>query len=193
MVEEEHLTFRPNEECTFDRRKEQGFVLQVPQRAISAKNCTVEVKSRAVSQSTADFIYPEGLNLVSGAYHISASRKLSKPVSFQFQHCSTIDGDSKLEVAIADSTTGPPYHFKQYTGGNVRVFDSYVEVELAHFSFLSCFSNASTRYCGLVCCLKCSELKLTWEYHFVLIRNLQHCIKVSELSSFQLINGIYIL
>jgi len=181
MVEEEHLTFRRNEECIFDRRKDQGFVLQVPQRAISANKCTVDVKSCAVSQSTPDFIFPEGLNLVSGAYHISASRKLSKPVSFQFQHCSTINGDSQLEVAIADSTTGPPYHFKQYTGGNVRVFDSYVEVELAHFSFLSCFSHASTRYCGMVCCMKCSELEHTWEYHFILIRNLQHCIKVSEL------------
>ena len=185
----EHLTISGNEEHTFDRRKGQGFVLHVPKGAVSSSNCTVKVKSRVVSQSTPEFVFPEGSKLVSGVYHITASRELSKPVTLEIQHCSTIKGDSQhtqLEVAIADSTTGPPYHFKPYKGEYVRVFDSYVEVKLAHFSFLGSFSHAvkkpaSIRYCGLVCCLKSSELTHTWEYHIVLIRNLQLCIAVSEL------------
>ena len=191
MVEEEHLTFRGNEECTFDRRKGQGFVLHVPKGAVLSSDCTVEVKSRVVSQSTPEFIFPEGSKLVSGLYHITASTNLSKPVSLEIEHCSgsTIKGDSQhtqIEIATADSTTGPPYHFKPYTGGNVRVFDSYVEVKLARFSFLGSFSRAikkpaSIRYCGLVCCLRSSELTRTWEYRIVLIRNLQLCIAVSEL------------
>ena len=188
MVQEERFTFSRNEECTFDRRKGQGFILHIPKGAVSSRNCTVTVKSCVVSQSTPEFIFPVGSNLVSGVYHIAASRKLSKPVSFEIQHCSVIRGDSQhnqLEVAIADSTIGPPYRFKPIAGGSVRVFDSYVEVKLTHFSFLSSFSRvfrkaASIRYCGLVCCLKSSELMHTWEYHIVLIRNLQLCIKVSN-------------
>ena len=189
MVEEEQLTFSGNEERTFDRRKGRGFVLHVPKGAVPSSDCTVEVKSHVVSQSTPEFIFPKGSKLVSGVYHITASRKLSKPVTLEIQHCITSKGDSQhtqLEVATADSTTGPPYHFKPYKGGNVRVFDSYIEVKLTHFSFLGSFSRAikkpaSIRYCGLVCCLKSSELTRTWEYRIVLIRNLQLCIAVSEL------------
>jgi len=190
MAEEEHLTLSGNEERTFDRRKGQGFVLHVPKGAVSSSDCIVAVKSRVVSQSTPEFIFPEGSKLVSGVYHITASRELSKPVTLEIQHCacSTIKGDSQhtqLEVAIADSTTGPPYHFKPYKGEYVRVFDSYVEVKLAHFCFLGSFSRATKEpasicYCGLVCCLKSSELTRTWEYHIVLIRNLELCIAVSE-------------
>jgi len=189
MVEEEHLALSGNEERTFDRRKGRGFVLHVPKGAVSSSDCTVKVKSHLVSQSTPEFIFPEGSKLVSGVYHITASRELSKPVTLEIQHCSTIKGDpqhTQLEVATADSTTGPPYHFKPYKGGNVRVFNSYIAIKLTHFSFLGSFSRAlkkpaSIRYCGLVCCLKSSELTRTWEYHIVLIRNLQLCIAVSEL------------
>ena len=182
MVED--LTFSWNEESTFDRRKGHGFVLHVPKGAVSSSNCTVQVKSFVVSQSTPEFTFPEGLELVSGVYHIDASKELSKPVSLQFQHCAVIKDDSQVEVVIADSTTGPPYHFKSYTGGRVCVFESYIKVELAHFSFLSCIFRAfskrtSIRYCGLICCLRSSVV--TWEYHIVLVRNLQRCIAVSEL------------
>ena len=145
IVEEEQLTFSGNEECTFDCRKGQGFVLHVPKGDVSSSDCTVEVKSHVVSQSTPEFVFPEGSKLVSGVYHITASRELSKPVTLEIQHCSTIKGDSQhtqLEVAIADSTTGPPYHFKPYKGEYVRVFDSYVKVKLARFSFLGSFLRA---------------------------------------------------
>ena len=181
----QHFTLSESEECTFDRRNGQGFVLHVPKGAVSSSDCTVTVKSHVVNQLTPKFIFPEGSKLVSGVYHITASRELSKPVTLEIQHCSTISGDSQLEVATADSTTGPPYHFKPYKGGNVRAFDSYVEVKLAHFSFLGSFLRvikkpASIRYCGLVCCLKSSELTRTWEYRIVQIRNLQLCISVSK-------------
>ena len=204
MVEEELLTFSANEERTFDHRKGQGFVLHVPKGAIVSSDCTIEVKSYVVGQSTPKFIFPEGSKLVSGVYHITAPRELLKPVSIQIEHCAIIKSDSQheyaeLEVAIADSTTGPPYHFKAYKGGDVRFLDSYIEVELAKFSFVSCLLRlrrlirairepASIHYCGLVCCLRSSELTRTWEYHIVLIRNLQLCIRVSELFGCRLWN-----
>ena len=186
MVQEEHLTFSRDEECTFDRRKEQGFVLQVPKGAVSSSDCTVNVKSLVVNQSTPEFSFPEGTKLASGVYHITASRKLAKPVSLQIQHCAVSRGDplhTQVEVVIAHSTSGPPYQFKRYEGGIVRVYNKYIEVELAHFSFVTCVFRAfnihtSICYCGLICCLKRS--KLTWEYYIVLIRNLQCCITVSE-------------
>ena len=184
---QEHFTIRANEEHTFDRRKEQGFVLHVPKGAVSSYDCAVEVKSRVVSQPTSEFIFLERSRLVSCVYHITAPRKLSKPVSLQFQHCAIVKGDSKhlLVVAIADSTTGPPYRFKPCTGKNVRAFDKYIEIELAHFCFLCCLlraiGRASIRYCGLICCLKSSELTRAWEYHIVLIRHLQPCIVVRNI------------
>ena len=187
MVKEEHLVFSGNEERTFDRRKGQGFVLSVPKGAISSGDCTVEVKACVVGQETQGFMFPEGTKLASAVYHISASRELSKPVFLQIQHCAVIKGDSchtQLEMVIADSTTGPPYKFKPYTGGNVRVFDSYIEVELEHFSFIACLLDwvfTPARYCGLICCLKSSELTHSWEYHIVLIKALEVCITVSEL------------
>jgi len=89
-------------------------------------------------------------------------------------------------MVIADSTTGPPYNFKPYMGGNVRVFDSYIEVELEHFCFIACLLDqvksalfTPVRYCGLIYCLKSSEL--TWKYHIVLVKALEVCITVSEL------------
>ena len=125
------LTFSRNEESTFDRRKGQGFVLHVPKGAVSSSDCTVQVKSFVVSQSTPKFTFPEGSELASGVYHITASRELSKPVSLEIQHCAIIKDDTQIDIVIADSTTGPPYRFKPYTGGRVRVFESYIEVELA--------------------------------------------------------------
>ena len=189
MAEEEHLVFSGNEEHTFDRRKGQGFILNVPKGAILSGDCTVEVKSCVVGQQTRGFTFPEGSKLASAVYHITASRKLSKPVFLQIQHCAVVKGDShhiKLEMVIADSTTGPPYKFKSYKGGNVRVFDSYIEVELEHFSFIACLLDwvksvfTSVRYCGLVCCVKSSELTRSWEYHVVLIKALEVYIAVSE-------------
>ena len=167
-----NLTFSGNEECTFDHRKEQGFVLHVPKEAVSSNDCTVEMKSQVVSQSTPEFIFPEGSKLVSSMYHVSASRKLSKALSLEVQHCAIIkDGsqNTQVEVSIADSATGPPYHFKPCASGSVHVFESYVEVKLVHSSFFGFFLGAmaiektdSIRYCGLVCCLKSSELTRTW-------------------------------
>lgn len=196
MVQGEPLTFSSDEECTFDRRKKQGFVLHVPKGAVSSSDCTVKVKSFVVTQSTPEFIFPKDTMLASGVYHITASRNLSKPVSLQIQHCAITRDDSRptqVEVVIAHSTSGPPYQFKPYKGGNVHVFDSYIEVELAHFCFLSCILRAfnmhtSIRYCGLICCLKSSEL--TWEYYIVLIRNLQRCIAVSEWFPFSILARI---
>ena len=200
MVEEKLLTFSANEERTFDHSNGEGFVLHIPKGAVSSSACTVKITSYVVRQSTPAFIFPEGSKLVSGVYHITVSRTLLKPVSIQIQHCAIIKDDShhaELEVAIADSSTGPPYHFKPCKGGNVRVLGSYIKVELAQFSFVSCFLRrvirairepASIHYCGLVCCLRSSELSCTWEYHIVLIRNLQLCIRVSELFAFRLWN-----
>ena len=88
--------------------------------------------------------------------------------------------------------------FEQMHGcGNVHITDSYIRVELENFCFVSCLLRLlhairelfSVRYCGLVCCLRSSELIRTWEYHIVLIRNLQLCITVSELLLFQLWNS----
>ena len=184
------LTFSGNEECTFDRRKGQGFVLHVPKEAVSSNDGAVEMKSQVATQSKPEFVFPEGSKLVSSMYHVSASRKLSKPLSLEVQHCAIIRDDSQhtqVEVSIADSATGPPYHFKPYTSGSVHVFESYVEVKLVHSSFFGFFLGAmaikktdSIRYCGLVCCLKSSELTRTWEYRIVLIKNLQLCIAVSK-------------
>lgn len=190
MVAEELLTFSTNEECTFDHREGQGFLLNVTKGAVLSGNCTVKVKSYVVSQSNPGFIFPNSSNLVTGMYHIDASRKLSKPVSLQIEHCAIVKSDTKLEVAIADSRTGPPYHFRPYTGGNVHVIGSYIKVELKGFCFLCGLlrrlhvirepAPSSIFYCCLVCCLR-SKFKYTWEYYIVVIRNLQVCIAVSEL------------
>ena len=64
-----NLTFSGNEECTFDRRKGQGFVLYVPKEAVSSNDCTVEMKSQVVTQSKPEFIFPEGSKLVNHVVH----------------------------------------------------------------------------------------------------------------------------
>ena len=192
MIREEALTFSSDEEYTFDRRKEQGFVLHVPKGAVSSSDCTLKVKSFIVTQSKPKYMFTREATFASGVYHITTSRKLSKPVSLQIQHCAITKDDcqaNQVEVVVAHSTNGPPYQFKPYRGDNVRVFDSYIEVKLEHFSFISCILRAfnmhtSIHYCGLICCLKSSEL--TWEYHIVLIRNLQLCIAVSEMFPFSI-------
>ena len=65
--------------------EEYGLRIQVPEGAISGP-CDIAIKSIVAGQ----FEFPEGTDLVSAVYAISVSKRLTKPVKLDIQHCIAI-------------------------------------------------------------------------------------------------------
>ena len=85
------------------------------------------------------YIFPEGSDLVSAVYDISASSPFPAPVTVQIQHCvPLISEDEVLSLGMsfmsASSEGGPPYVFRELNGGEFKCDSSYGEVQLTHFS-----------------------------------------------------------
>ena len=89
-----------------------------------------------------NYKFPEGRELVSAVYNVSANKPFPRPVTVQIQHCISLhdeDEASHLEMSfvIADTEQGPPYTFRELCGGKFRCGSSYGEIQLTHFSTLT--------------------------------------------------------
>ena len=65
--------------------EEYGLKIQVPEGATSDP-CDIAIKAIVAGQ----FEFPEGTDLVSAVYAISVSKRLTKPVMLEIQHCVAI-------------------------------------------------------------------------------------------------------
>ena len=86
-----------------------------------------------------DYIFPEGIELVSAVYNISAEQPFPEPVTVEIQHCVPLywdDNASQLEMSfiIADTQHGPPYIFQELPGGEFKSGSSYGKIQCSHFS-----------------------------------------------------------
>ena len=86
-----------------------------------------------------DYIFPEGIELVSAVYNISAEQPFPEPVTVEIQHCVPLyrdDNASQLEMSfiIADTQHGPPYIFQELPGGEFKTGSSYGKIQCLHFS-----------------------------------------------------------
>lgn len=148
----------------------------------------MQVKACLVGKSQ-PFVFPDDSELVSAVYHITASDKPSKEISLEMEHCATIETEAELSrlcFVTADSSTGPPYHFKYIDQGS-KFSGSIGQIKVPHFSWLGIvwkkFSFSlqrmfcTTSYHAL---LYCENVEMTMKYlHFVLVKDLQACIEAS--------------
>ena len=86
-----------------------------------------------------DYVLPEGSELVSTVYNISAEQLFPEPVTVKIQHCVPLRSDddvSQLEMGfiIADEQHGPPYKFRDLDGGEFKRGSSYGKIQCSHFS-----------------------------------------------------------
>ena len=86
--------------------------------------------------------FPEGSELVSAVYNISANKPFPHPVIVQIQHCIPLHNEDeasrlKMSFVIADTEKGPPYTFHELCGGKFRCRSSYAEIQLTHFCNLT--------------------------------------------------------
>ena len=75
--------------------KEYGFRLQLPAGATS-KPCDITVTVKAIVFG--QFQIPEGHELVSALYAISATRKFEKPVSVEIEHCVRLENEQDSQL-----------------------------------------------------------------------------------------------
>lgn len=85
-----------------------------------------------------DFHLPEGSELASAVYDISADKPFSKPVTIQIQHCVPLNDASRTSMSFATANTqkGPPYTFHKLEGV-FRCESSYGEVQCTHLSLFT--------------------------------------------------------
>lgn len=104
-----------------------------------------EVRVTLLSRDYNNYVFPEGSELVSAVYDISANKPFPQPVTLQLQHCLTIEREeesSAMSFVVATTEEGPPYKFDVLSGGTFRCGSSYGEIECAHFSM-----RAVIRWC----------------------------------------------
>ena len=117
--------------------KECGFQFFVPQGALSAtETCSVAVKARISGR----FTLPEGTELVSALYAISAERKFRKDAKIEIEHCLLLESETQTKLLhfINAHQTGPgtPYIFNIQKGGEFPLKNSYAALCQSEFSII---------------------------------------------------------
>lgn len=122
---------------------------------------------------------PEGSELTSAVYDISAHKPFPKPVTVQIQHCVPLNDEppTGMSFATADTQQGPPYTFRRLEGV-FRCGSSYGEVQCTHLSLFTTVKwwlGYAVSFAASIHYFKDGHAK------FVVTKNLQVHINVSSL------------
>ena len=93
---------------------EYGIKLQFPSNLTKVN---IEGTVSVLSTDDESYIFPEGSDLVSAVYNISANKPFPEPVTVKLQHCVPIDSAkeaSLMSFVIANTEQGPPYKFQEW-------------------------------------------------------------------------------
>ena len=107
---------------------------------LSTSEVHIEGIISVLSTNDENFIFPEGSELVSAVYDISANEPFPEPVTVRLQHCVPMESReeaSAITFVVADTAKGPPYKFHPMSGGSFMSGSSYAEIQLTHFSMLA--------------------------------------------------------
>ena len=139
--------------------------------------CAVSVLSLDVSR----YSFPDGCELVSAVYDISANKQFPLPVTLKLQHCIPLNDQNealKMSFVTADITQGYPYVFHAEDEGVFSCESSYGEIQLNHlsaFAIIRWYVGKSETFQGCVYCQN-------GEASFVVTRNLKSHLEVSCVS-----------
>ena len=110
--------------------------MQIPEDATSGP-CDIAVKAIVAGK----FEFPDGTELVSAVYAISASRRLNKPVKVEIQHCVAIRNEQQGQflafVRAQCNQETLPYEFQILENGTFGPQSHYGIIECDRFSLLA--------------------------------------------------------
>ena len=167
-----------------------GFKLHVPDNALpeGVPEYSVNIKVSLAGQ----FKLPEGYELVSAVYWVKTPGKFTTPVTIEVQHCANFSNPNQL-CFVRTSCTQKflPYKFEIIDGGSFSLGNRYGSLSTTNFSGLAIVkavtpNEHSCQYCAQVY-FTVKNLRNYWYYcHFVVTKNLDICLTVSEVESFSL-------
>lgn len=163
-----------------------GFYLEVPDGALpSGVTASVFVKVILAGQIK----IPDKCKLLSAIYWISSSEVFQKEVAVSIQHCAVIRPDddcSKFKFIIAKcSQKELPYNFRERDGFfNFRT--QFATLKLKQFSLLGEVGPEDTE-CSYTALKFYKQIPGTYnaDFMFVIVRNLEACLKVQNYSFVQ--------
>ena len=108
----------------------------MPEGATS-EPCDIAIKAIAAGQ----FEFPEGTDLVSAVYAISVSKKLTKPVMLEIQHCVDItrEEQGRFLSFVGAQCNQPqlPYQFEPLDNGTFPPHTNYGKIACDRFSLVA--------------------------------------------------------
>ena len=116
--------------------EEYGLRIQVPEGATS-EPCDIAIKAIVAGQ----FEFPDGTDLVSAIYAISVSKRLTKPVMLEIQHCVAITREEQgrfLSFVRAQCNQPQlPYQFEPLENGTFLPHNDYGKIACDRFSLVA--------------------------------------------------------
>ena len=103
---------------------------------------SIDISVKCMTKVEENSILPHGYRLMpmaSATYKIKTSATFPAPVSVRIQHCAITNNKYSLVFMVAHN--GPPYHFQPLQGGKFPPGESYGEIEVKKFCYLSIFYN----------------------------------------------------
>ena len=182
VVSEKELVVT-NETMNF-QWKDHGFKLQIPKNALpeGISEYLVNIKASLAGQ----FELPEGYELVSAVYWVATPGKFTKPVTIEAEHCAKFNKPSHLHFVRTSCTQKSlPYKFEVIEGGSFSLGSRYGVLSTTHFSGTGIVKEVtpaehSCQYCAQVY-FTVKSLQDYWYYcHFVVTKDLEMCLAVSE-------------
>ena len=150
-----------------------GLRLCVPKDSLppGIGECRINIRVSLSGQ----FQLPEGSDLLSPVFWISAPCKFTRPVTLEIQHCALTEDETVLSnlsfVSAICSQRGLPYRFRQVDGGVFTKHSTYGSIELEHFSGFSTAGSKETprSYCAHL--YHTIENVHDWIFYFVIIQD----------------------
>ena len=163
-----------------------GIRLHVPKDSLSAdvRQCKINIRASLSGQ----FQLPEGTDLLSPVFWISAPCKFTKPVTLELQHCALAEDEAALSnlgfVSTKCSQRELPFKFTTMGGGVFTTHSTYGSIKLSHFSGVGVTGRKGIprSYCAHLYHTKKKDYE--WRFYFVIIqdlhaKNMVHCCEFS--------------
>ena len=151
-----------------------GLRLHVPKDSLppGMGECRINIRVSLSGQ----FQLPEGSDLLSPMFWISAPCKFTKLVTLEIQHCAVTEDEAVLSnlsfVFTKCSQRDLPYRFRQLVGGVFTTNSTYGSIQLNHFSGVGVTGRKGTlrSYCAHLYHTKKEDYE--WRFYFVIIQDL---------------------
>ena len=161
--------------------KNHGLKLHVPESALpeGISVCPVNIKASLAGQ----FELPQGYDLVSAVYWVSAQGGFVKPITIEVEHCANFSNPTQLSFVRTSHKF--PNKFEIVGRGLFSLGNKYGTLSATHFSGNGI---AKKQVPGEHSCQYCAQVYFTvkhlqdhWYYcHFVVTKDLEMCLAVSK-------------